>query len=124
MNKILSPIHNGQSVNDSIDFYIKENDSYEKLEIDIPIGTPVIIEGVFLQRPELRKYFDFVIYINATKETRLKRVLERDTYIGNAKEIASKYERRYFPAEQKYLEQCKPLALADVIEDNVEERLV
>ena len=58
------------------------------------------------------------------KETRLKRISDRDIYMGSKEEIALKYEQRYFPAEEKYIEQCNPLALADVIENEVKEGLV
>lgn len=39
------------------------------------------------------------------KEVRLNRVINRDKYIGNSEDIKSKYERRYFPAEDKYNEE-------------------
>ncbi|MBO0588830.1 uridine kinase [Sporosarcina sp. E16_8] len=124
IKKILLPLKSGLDVNDTIEAYNRETDSYILRKIEIPVGKSVIIEGVFLQRPELRPYFDTVIYLELDKETRLKRISDRDIYMGNTEEIALKYEQRYFPAEEKYLEQCNPLALADVIENEVKERLL
>ena len=96
-------------------FMIKENDTYEQTCLEVPAWSIVLVEGVFLQRPEIRKYFDYVVYIEMDKATRLGRVLERDTYIGSKEEIALKYEKRYFPAEQKYIDECKPIDLANFI---------
>ncbi len=81
----------------------------------IPVGTQVIIEGVFLQRKEFKEFFDYVIYIDIEKNTRLNRVLERDTYIGTKEEISAKYERRYFPAEEMYVKEYDPARLADQV---------
>jgi uridine kinase len=119
IRKLLWPLKNGVAVNDTIELYDKETDSYTIQKIDIPIGTTVIVEGVFLQRPELRLFFDTVIYLDVDKKTRLKRVLDRDTYIGSKEDIMLKYKNRYFPAEDVYVELCNPLSLADGIENEV-----
>jgi len=123
IQKLLLPLKTGLGVNETIEVYSRETDRYILRKIEIPVGTTVIVEGVFLQRPELRPYFESVIYLELDKETRLKRISDRDIYMGNRKEIALKYEQRYFPAEEKYLEQCNPLALADVVENEVREGL-
>jgi uridine kinase len=119
IQKLLQPLKSGLAVNEKIEVYNKETDSYILREIEIPVGKTVIIEGVFLQRPELRPYFETVIYLDVDQETRLKRISDRDTYMGSKEEIALRYEERYFPAEVKYIKQCNPLALADLIENEV-----
>lgn len=124
IQKILLPLTSGLDVKETIEVYNRETDSYLLREIEIPVGTLVIVEGVFLQRPELRPYFEAVIYLEVDKETRLKRISDRDIYIGNKEEIALKYEQRYFPAEEKYIEQCNPITLADIVEYEVKEGLV
>ena len=111
--------------NETIEVYNRETDSYTLRKIEIPVGTTVIIEGVFLQRPELRPYFETVIYLELDKENEIDNVFQIGTFIWESKEeIALKYEQRYFPAEEKYVEQCNPLALADVVENEVKEGLI
>lgn len=110
---ILQPLASGLPVNATIELYHKETDQYVRTPITIPIGTQVILEGVFLQRKEFRDFFDYVIYLDIDKNTRLNRVLERDTYIGTKEEIRAKYERRYFPAEAMYVKEYDPVRLAD-----------
>ena len=59
-----------------------------------------------------------MIYIDVPRKTRLDRVLERDNYIGNTQQIIEKYQNRYFPAEDKYIEECNPIMNADYVIDN------
>lgn len=119
IRKLLQPLKNGYSLNDTLEFYDKVTDSYVLRQIEVPAGTTVIVEGVFLQRPELRSYFNKVIYLDVDRKQRLKRVLERDTYIGSTEEITLKYERRYFAAEEVYLQMCNPHKQADEIQFDV-----
>ena len=99
IEKLLEPLRNGLAVHDTIELYDKTTDSYRMQKFDIPVGTTVIVEGVFLQRPELRAYFDKVIYLETDRETRITRALDRDGYIGSSEDIIRHYEQRYFPAE-------------------------
>lgn len=123
IQSILKPLKNGLPINGLIEFYNKENDDYEEKQVMIPAEGMIIVEGVFLQRKELRDYFDAVIFIDVNKEDRLERVLGRDHYIGTQDEILKKYESRYFPAEDRYLEEYDPVHLADRVLSAVNSRL-
>ncbi|MCG7342536.1 uridine kinase [Sporosarcina sp. ACRSL] len=115
IQRLLQPVKKGLSINDNIELYDKEQDDYIRKQIFIPTGTQILIEGVFLQRAELRKFFDFVIYLDIDKETRRKRVLKRDSYIGTQEDILTKYEQRYFPAEERYVKEYDPIRLANQV---------
>ncbi|WP_055070272.1 uridine kinase [Clostridium massiliamazoniense] len=115
VEEILSPIKKGNEINKVIELYDKENDKYILQSLYIPHGSILILEGVFLQRKELRNYLDFVIYLDVPQEVRLNRVLVRDSYIGSLEDIKNKYQRRYFPAENKYLLEYCPIENADFV---------
>lgn len=115
IREVLAPVRSSGEVVRDIELYDKDTDTYFYEHIDIPEGSIVIIEGIFLQRPEIRDLFDFMIYIDIPEETRLSRVLRRDGYIGNEDDIREKYENRYFPAEQHYVSTCSPQLNADFI---------
>lgn len=100
VEEILDPIKRGNEIYKSIQLYDKENDRYSIQPVCIPYGFVLILEGIFLQRKELRSYLDFVIYLDVPQEVRLNRVLSRDRYIGGLEDIKCKYERRYFLAEK------------------------
>jgi len=114
MREVISPIREGRSLG-PIELYDKENDSYKTVLSDIPAGSIVIVEGVFLLRSELEGAFDVTVYIDVSKEERLERVLKRDGYIGDSEAILKKYNERYFPAEDHYFEECSPKERADII---------
>lgn len=115
LSKILHPVRSGQSVDTVLEFYQLADDSYQLRTVQIPVGSIVILEGIFLQRKELAGMFDLTAYVDVPEEVRLQRVLKRDGYIGNSSEIQAKYERRYFPAERYYVQECDPASSADLI---------
>lgn len=115
LENIFIPIHKGKEIHHMIEFYDKTQDVYHQRRLDIDADTILMIEGVFIQRPLLRNYFDYVIYLDVPKEKRLSRVLNRDTYLGNRDMILKKYINRYFPAEDKYVTEYNPIEKTDYI---------
>lgn len=115
IKEIFMPIKEGIEIDKEIEIYNMDNDAYTLEQITIPQGSILLLEGIFLQRKEIRKYFDYIIYLDTPKEVRLNRVIDRDKYIGNSEDIKSKYERRYFPAEDKYVEEYCPMGNADLV---------
>lgn len=119
IKEILMPIKEGAEIDKQIELYNKDNDAYILDQIKIPQGSILLLEGIFLQRKEIRQYFDYIVYLDVPKEIRLSRVINRDMYIGNSEDIKSKYERRYFPAEDKYMEEYCPAQNADFVLNDV-----
>jgi uridine kinase len=115
IKEIFMPIKEGIEIDKEIEIYNMDNDAYTLEQIKIPQGSILLLEGIFLQRKEIRKYFDYIIYLDTPKEVRLNRVIDRDKYIGNSEDIKSKYDRRYFPAENKYVEEYCPMENADFV---------
>lgn len=115
IKEILKPVNDGTEINKKIELYDKEKDTYFLEQTKIPQGSVLLLEGVFLQRRELKKYLDYIIFLEVNTDLRLDRVITRDKYIGNEEDIKSKYERRYFPAEDKYIEEYSPTENADLV---------
>ncbi|WDH76458.1 hypothetical protein PTI97_02750 [Exiguobacterium marinum] len=92
-----------------------ERDVIAEEKIDVSSAYTVVIEGIFLQRPEWRPYFDYVIYLDCPREVRYERVLNRDTYLGDPAKRLAKYKRRYWPGEDLYLQQIDPKRGADIV---------
>ncbi|WP_019412576.1 kinase [Paenisporosarcina sp. TG20] len=101
--------------NIDLPFYVNSADSTSNKQVAIPSDSIVLIEGIFLQRKEWRGYYDFIIYIDLPRDLRYERVLNRNTYIGEYQERLKKYQRRYWPGEDHYLEVEKPIDHADLI---------
>lgn len=81
----------------------------------------LIFEGVFVQRAELRNYWDLTIFLDITFETALKRNIDRQVdkdRIGSKEEIISRYQTRYQPGQQLYFDEAKPKENSDILIDN------
>jgi uridine kinase len=84
-----------------------------------PDNAILLMDGIFLQRPELIDHWDLRIFLHATFDTSLQRGLERDTDLfGSGDKTLSRYETRYVPGQKMYLEQVRPHEIADVVIDN------
>lgn len=118
VKEILSPIKNGEIIDKQIERYNREADEYFTQRLNLVHGSVLILEGIFLQRKELKTYLDYTIYLDVPREVRLNRVLARDGYIGGLEDIKSKYEHRYFPAEEKYTLEYSPIETADFVLKN------
>lgn len=120
LNKIINPIKIHNEFNQDIELYDKENDTYILQNLKVSKGSILIIEGIFLQRKEINNIFDYIVYIDVPEDTRLNRVLIRDTYIGNYQQILNKYNNRYFRAEHEYIKEYHPYENADYLIKNID----
>jgi uridine kinase len=95
-------------------------------EVVLPVQTAnkdsiLIMEGIFLFRPELVNYWDIKIFVDVDFKITVKRAVKRATereYIGAEQEILDKYEKRYIPGQQLYFDQAQPKEKADIVIDN------
>lgn len=115
IDEIINPIKKNCYFHKEVKMYDKDSDSYYFKEIIVPVGSVVVIEGIFLQRKELKGIFDYIIYLDVTEETRLNRIINRDTYIGNEQQIRNKYMNRYLPAEHYYVCRYNQIQNADYV---------
>jgi uridine kinase len=70
----------------------------------------LIVDGIFLMRPQLNDLWDFRIFIHIEPGESIRRGVARD-----GPETAELYERRYVPGQRLYLESVRPAELADVV---------
>ena len=86
---------------------------------DAPEDAVLLVDGVFLLRPELRGHWDLSIVVDVTPGEALRRALDRDLELfGSAEVVRERYERRYFPAQRLYRAEADPLGRADVVVGN------
>ena len=90
-------------------YYNQQEDAVSYQELEVPADSAAIIEGIFLLREEWQPYYDFTIFFDCPREIRYERVLQRDAYIGNMEARIKKYQNRYWPAEEYYLDKQKPM---------------
>jgi uridine kinase len=96
--------------------------------IDRPVDAPteqaepnavLLLDGVFLLRPELRGHFDFSVFVHADFAVTVARAEVRDASLfGSAEKVRQRYEARYVPGQRMYLADTQPARIASVVLDN------
>jgi uridine kinase len=117
---LLDPLsENGDLHYQTAIFDFKENaDIQATIEI-APQNAILLVDGVFLQRPDLVDYWDLKIFVEVSFEMALTRALKRDIVLfGNRETVMERYQKRYIPAQQLYLENCQPHLQADIVVKN------
>jgi uridine kinase len=99
---------------------------------DVPVHAPVriaprnvvlLVDGVFLLRPELADAWDVRIFVEVPFDEALRRACQRDTVLfGTPSAVQERYLRRYFPAQRTYLETVRPREGADAAVVNTDPR--
>lgn len=79
------------------------------LSIGGPPELVVVADGIFLQRPELVGLWDATVWVDADLAAAATRARKRDI-IGteSLERELERYDRRYLPAQQRYIEEQRP----------------
>jgi uridine kinase len=76
----------------------------------------VIVDGVFLFRPELDDLWSFRVFVEISEEEALRRGVRRDGSLHASRVIAEHlYRVRYLPAQRIYEARVRPRDRADVV---------
>lgn len=105
--QVLAPASRGEEVT-----YQKYDWDKDRLGewVTIAAGTPLIVEGVYSTHLAARPYYDHRLFCVATRETRLRRGLDRD-----GAEAESLWTDEWMPAEDRYLAAEEPHLSADAV---------
>jgi uridine kinase len=79
------------------------------------VRTVLVLDGIFLHRPELRSYWDFSVFLRASFDVTYPRLAARGD--GSADPLAES-NRRYLEGQRLYLGRCSPEKHASVVIDN------
>jgi uridine kinase len=75
-----------------------------------------VVDGSFLQRPELAGLWDLVVWVDTSFAEARRRGVARDAdLLGGADKATAAFDRRYHAAARRYLAAVDPVASADVV---------
>jgi uridine kinase len=80
--------------------------------VTLPETGPVIVEGVYCTRDDLRAFYTYEIFCTASREVRLRRGLARD-----GEEARHQWVEVWMPAEDRYIAAQRPQDRADLVLD-------
>ncbi|KEO84930.1 AAA family ATPase [Tumebacillus flagellatus] len=101
-----------------LDVYDSATGTVSLQPLEVPPNGILLVEGVFLQRAEWRDFYDFLLYLDCPRSTRFQRVSTRGHQDPNDPARLAVYERRYWAAEDHYLQTVQPLQRADLVLDS------
>src|ERR1700733_874942 len=86
-----------------------------------PADAVLLLDGVFLLRPELIDRWDLTVFVSAPFEHTLDRARTRDlARLGSTAEVERRFRTRYIPAQKLYFAAARPTDHADIIVHNDE----
>jgi uridine kinase len=78
-------------------------------------GTVLLLDGIFLHRPELRHEWDLSIFCRVGPDVSCARMADRD---GTSADPHDPANRRDVEGQRRYLEACEPETIATYVLDN------
>src|ERR1043165_2319180 len=117
-SRLVLPLRERRSLRLVADFVEETASDYRRHTYDYSDVAVLLVEGIFLFKPQYREYFDLTIWVDCSFPTALARAIERaQEGLSPANTIAA-YETIYFPAQRIHLAQDQPREHADLIFDN------
>ena len=83
--------------------------------VTAPRDAVLIVDGIFLHRPELRDLWDWSVWLEVPAEVAFARMALRD---GSDPDPAAPSNARYRDGQDLYFREAEPLAAASVVVDN------
>jgi uridine kinase len=90
------------------------DDTVPVVEIEAPPSSVLLIDGIFLHRPELLAYWDISVFLRTDFAVSVARCASRD---GSSPDPAALSNRRYVEGQRLYLQRCQPEAKATIVID-------
>jgi uridine kinase len=117
---LLDPLGpNGNRLYRTESFDLENDLPIDSAPLVAPVDAVLVVDGTFLQRPELKEGWDVAIFLKASEEISEARGISRDAErLGGSKTAGQLYEQRYRPAFALYDSLCHPEEAADVVVDN------
>jgi uridine kinase len=92
----------------------RTDSAVEMDERTAPANAVLLVDGIFLQRPELDEIWDLTIFLDVPFAQTFARMAVRD---GSPADETDPANQRYRQGQQLYLAECKPQSRADILVD-------
>ncbi|MEN0130558.1 MAG: hypothetical protein AAGC49_14025 [Brevundimonas sp.] len=115
-SRVLDPLASGGSGLVRLASHDLASDAYvDPAPVAVPADAVVVVDGIFLQRPELAAAWDLTVFLDVPFEVTLARMVVRD---GAPPGVDDPANARYVEAQRHYLATCSPADRAGLVVDN------
>lgn len=100
----------------SASFDFRDDKPLDSRSLSASERSVLLLDGVFLLRPDLRDAWDLSIFVSISVDEILQRTLRRDAELfGSADEVERRYRARYIPGQELYFREARPDLAADAV---------
>lgn len=119
---LIDPFREGWQTNAATGFQLEAFDvsrdaPVESAWVTAPKDAVLIVDGIFLHRPELRRLWNWSVWLEVSPEVATARMAQRD---GTNPDPSAPSNARYRQGQELYLREAKPQDAASVIVDNTD----
>ena len=113
--RLLDPLSPGGSGRYVARHFDLDNDRpFEPVTLQAEPATALIVDGIFLHRPELKAYWDLSIFLKVDFEFSVPRGAQRDP-VRDSPDPLAPLNQRYVGGQKRYLRECDPEQRADIV---------
>jgi uridine kinase len=117
---LIDPFRDGSRTSGATGFQLAAFDldrdtAVESQWVTGPRDAVLIVDGIFLNRPELRGIWNWSLWLEVPFDVAYARMALRD---GCDPDPLAPSNRRYYEGQQRYLREARPIAAASAIVDN------
>jgi len=121
---LIDPFRDGAQTSGTTGFQLAVFDVARDVPVEsewvtAPVDAVLVVDGIFLHRPELRDLWDWSVWLDAPFDVTFARMAERD---GTDPDPAAPSNTRYRAGQEIYLREADPRAAATAVVDNSDVR--
>lgn len=113
--RLILPLRDRRSIRLEADFAEETAPAYRKHVYAFEDVDVVLLEGIYLLRPDFRPRYDLAIWIDCTFETAVERAIARGQEGLPPEETARAFRTIYLPAQEIHFARDDPKASADLL---------
>jgi len=113
--QLIVPLRDCRSVRVEMDYAEETATQYRKQVCEFQDVDVIVLEGIYLLKPEFRQHYDLSVWIECSFETALQRAIARGQEGLAAEETTRAYHTIYFPAQKIHFERDQPKEAADLV---------
>lgn len=107
-SQLILPLRDRRSVHVEVDHAEETATTFERRVVAFEDVDVILLEGIFLLKPDHRGYFDVAVWIECSFETALARAVARAQEGLSAQATKAAYRRIYFPAQRLHIGRDRP----------------